>query len=42
MVREDEGEVNVREVVVNVAVPSVPRRDDTPKREYVSSVSGMM
>ena len=30
--REDDGDVNVREVVVKVATPSGPRREDTPKR----------
>jgi hypothetical protein len=38
----EEGEVKVREVGVKDAVPSDPRSEDTPKREYVSWESGMM
>ena len=30
---EEEGEVKARVVVVKVAVPSGPRRDDTPNKE---------
>jgi hypothetical protein len=31
---EEEGEVKRREVGVKVAMPSGPRREDTPKRSY--------
>jgi hypothetical protein len=31
---EDEGDVNRREVVVKVATPSGPRREDTPNRSH--------
>jgi len=37
---EEVGEVKVREVVVNVAIPSGPSSDETPKREKVKSPSG--
>ena len=37
---EEVGEVKVREVVVNVATPSGPSSDETPKREKVKSSSG--
>jgi len=32
----EEGEVKARVVGVNVAAPSNPRSEDTPKREHVS------
>jgi hypothetical protein len=38
----EEGAVKVRVVGVKVAVPSIPRSEDTPKSEHVSWESGMM
>ena len=32
--RVDDGDVNLREVVVKIAMPSGPRREETPNRSY--------
>ena len=39
---EEEGEVKRREVGVKVAMPSGPRREDTPKRSYWRRWSGII